>query len=230
MPPGEEDAKSPLSCADRREIEWQLAVPDLEAVRGWISGHRSIGGLLIRPLPRQILLDTYLDSSDWRVLRAGFALRLRRTSAGVEATLKSLRSAREDLADRREITETMAGQEGWLRNARGPVGTRVREIADGSPLTCLFTVHTTRERFAVHSPSQGADIGEIALDASELHSPAQARLGGLQRVEVEAIGAPLPALARLVETLREQCGLARARENKFAAGLRAAGLAPPPVT
>lgn len=223
-----ERASSPPSGTDTREIEWQLAVPDLGIVRRWLEEHKKIGALLILPRPRQILRDTYLDTGDWRMFRAGFALRLRESSDGAEATLKSLHSAREDRADRREITEPLPEPDDWLRSAHGPVGPRVREIAGDVALKSLFTVHTTRARFAVHNPLHPADIGEIALDETEFRSPANTPLGRLQRVEVETLGAPLAALEGLVETLREQCGLEPARENKFAVGLRLAGLVTPP--
>ena len=104
----------------------------------------------------------------------------------------------------------------------------MREIADGVPLKSLFTVHTRRERFAVHNPLHPADIGEIALDETEFRSAANVPLGRLQRVEVEALGPPLAALERLVATLQEQCGLEPAPENKFVVGLRLTGLLPPP--
>ena len=226
MSPPDHPVPTP-SGTDTREIEWQLAVTDLEVVRRWLAGHRKIGALLIRPRPRQILRDTYLDTGDWRMFYAGFALRLRESAEGAEATLKSLRSARSDVADRREITEPLPEPDDWLRKARGPVGSRVREVADDVPLKALFTVHTTRERFAVHNPLHPEDIGEIALDETEFRSPANASLGRLMRVEVEAVGPPLAALERLVETLRAECGLEPATESKVAVGLRLAGLVPP---
>ena len=219
----------PSASTDTREIEWQLAVTDLEVVRRWLGEHEKVGGLLIRPVGRQILRDTYLDTGDWRMFWAGFALRLRETPAGVEATLKSLRSARTDLADRREITEPLANPDEGLRYAPGPVGTRVREITGAVPLNALVTVHTVRERFAVHNPLHPADIGDIALDETEFRTPTDAPLGRLLRVEVEAVGPPLAALERLVQALRAECGLEAARDSKLAVGLRLAGLVPPPL-
>lgn len=227
MPSAKQATSSP-SGIETREIEWQLAVTDLEVVRRWLEQHKKIGALLIQPRPRLILRDTYLDTGDWRIFLADFALRLRETSDGAEATLKSLRSAREGLADRQEITEPLPGPDDWLRSAHGAVGARVREIADGVPLKTLFTVHTKRERFAVHNPLHPANIGEIALDETEFRSAANVPLGRLQRVEVEALGPPLAALERLVATLQEQCDLEPAPENKFAVGLRLTGLLPPP--
>jgi len=226
--PSPEDAVSPLSGTDVREIEWQMAVEDPEALRRWLLEHKRVGALLILPRPRRLLRDTYLDTGDWRIFHGGFALRLRESAEGVEATLKSLSSAREDVADRREITEALAEPRPWVRDAPGPVGSRVRRLAGTVTLKPLFVVHTSRERFAVRNPLQPEDAGEIALDETEFRSGADIPIGRLRRVEVEALRPPLAALEQLVRTLREQCGLEPVRENKFAMGLRLAGLVPPP--
>ena len=76
MPPAKQVPSAP-SGTETREIEWQLAVTDLGVVRHWLEEHKKVGALLIQPRPRQILRDTYLDTGDWRIFRADFALRLR---------------------------------------------------------------------------------------------------------------------------------------------------------
>lgn len=224
MPP----APGRAAAEDRREIEWQLAADDLAPVRRWLGAHATLDGLRIAPLPSQQLRDTYLDTDDWRVFRSGFALRVRQQGGRAEATLKSLRSARADVADRREITEALADGAAAPAQAAGPVGARLREVLAGQPLRALFTVQTLRERFAVRQGEHGEAMGEVALDETCLFGPAQKPLGELLRVEVEMRdGRPPAALAPLVEALRRSCGLTPAPENKFAAGLRAAALTPP---
>jgi len=72
-------------------------------------------------------------------MRAGFALRLRDKDGRSEATLKGLRSARDDAADRREITEPLsAGTAKALGRVTGPVGARVHDVAGTRPLRTLF--------------------------------------------------------------------------------------------
>lgn len=213
------------SAGNAREIEWQLAADDLAPVRRWLDAHPSLNGLRINPLPRQHLRDTYLDSPDWRVLRSGFALRRRQDAAHVEATLKGLHSARADLADRREISEVLPGAADSPERAAGAVGEWLRHVLGDRALRVLFTAQTLRERFAVHCGARQA--AEIALDHTSLLGPAEAPLGQLLRVEVEVREGPPERLAPLVQALRQSCRLAPAHENKFAAGLRAAGLAPP---
>lgn len=214
---------------ETREVEWQLTAPDLSVVRHWVEQHRVLGDLSIAPLPVQRLHDTYLDTGDWCVLRAGFSLRLREKAGHVEATLKGLRSARDDVADRREITEPLSGRTAkTLARATGPVGTRVRDVVGVKPLRTLFEVQTARQRFAVRSRHAAAAVGEIALDEARFpRADGHRRPMVLTRIELEVIGCDSAPLARLAKRLQAECGLHRATESKFAVGLRAASLEPP---
>ncbi len=214
---------------EAREVEWQLTAPDLGVVRRWLDQHPRLDRLSIGPLPAQQLHDTYLDTEDWRLFRAGFALRLRQRAGHLEATLKGLHSAREDVADRREITERLSqGGVNALAQAVGPVGSRVRDVAGVKPLRPLFEVRTSRQRFAVRNGNPDAAVGEIALDEARF-----SRGGGhrppmlLTRVELESTSHDSAPLERLAKRLRTECGLSPATENKFAVGLRSASLGPP---
>src|ERR1700731_1721632 len=90
---------------DGREVEWQLASTDLASVRRWLEDHGTIDGLILAPRSTLQIFDTYFDTDDWRIYRAGFALRIRSEDGKSEATLKSLRSNRAEVADRRELSE-----------------------------------------------------------------------------------------------------------------------------
>ncbi|HEY1891973.1 MAG TPA: CHAD domain-containing protein [Steroidobacteraceae bacterium] len=230
MPPKPRQPSAPPAAAgEARELEWQLTAPDLGVVRRWLDQHRLLDSLSIQPRPAQQLHDTYLDTEDWRLLRAGFALRLRAEAGRVEATLKGLHSARRDVADRREITERLS--QGGLRalaQATGPVGSRVRDVAGVKRLRPLFEVRTSRQRFAVRSRDTASDAGEIALDEARFsRGSGHRRPMLLTRVELEAIGDDSAPLERLANRLRAECGLSRATENKFAVGLRSTSLEPP---
>src|SRR3984885_11137595 len=111
---------------DGREVEWQLASTDLGSVRRWLADHVSVDGLVLEPRSTLQIFDTYLDTDDWRIHRAGFALRIRSESGISEATLKSLRSASAEFADRRELSEMLENSHSdALRHSIGPVGARV---------------------------------------------------------------------------------------------------------
>jgi CHAD domain-containing protein len=217
------------AAGEAREVEWQLTAPDLGVVRRWIDQHPLLDRLSIGPLPAQQLHDTYLDTEDWRLFRAGFALRLRAKAGHVEATLKGLHSARDDVADRREITERLSqGGIKALAHATGPVGSRVRDVAGVKPLRTLFEVRTSRERFAVRNGNPSASVGEIAIDEARFsRGNGYRRPMLLTRVELEAVGRDSLPLESLANRLRAECGLTRATENKFAVGLRSASLVPP---
>src|SRR5882724_1357468 len=79
-----------------RELEWQLAGADLGQVERWLSEHATVAGLAIERRPTLELSDTYFDTADWRLHRAGFVLRVRGGDGATHATLKSLVSSRPD--------------------------------------------------------------------------------------------------------------------------------------
>jgi len=87
-----------------REVEWQLASTDLGSVRRWLTDHGTIGGLVLEPRSTLQIVDTYLDTDDWRFHRAGFAFADPLGIREIGSTLKSLHSASAEVADRRELT------------------------------------------------------------------------------------------------------------------------------
>src|SRR6202022_3611301 len=153
------------SYKDGREVEWQLASTDLALVRRWLEDHGTIDGLVLEPRSTLKIFDTYFDTDDWRIHRAGFALRIRSEDGKSEATLKSLRSNSTEMADRREVSEALESTESEsIARSTGPVGTRVHAVSGAHPLQPLFEVHTSRQRYAVHAADNEQPLGEIALD------------------------------------------------------------------
>jgi triphosphatase len=217
---------------DGREVEWQLACTDLSAVRRWLSEHGTIDGLTLEPRSTQQIFDTYLDTDDWRIHRAGFALRVRSgtgTGSGTtEATLKSLHSASTEVADRRELTETLENSDSEaIRESVGPVGTRVSAVSGGRSLLPLFELRTSRQRFAVRKTDEARQLGEIALDETVISRPHGESQASILRVEVEALTKTHEPLRSLVKTLRSNCALEAASDSKYSLGLKSVGLAPP---
>lgn len=210
-------------------MEWQLASTDLGAVHRWLSEHERIDGLVLEPRTALKICDTYLDTDDWRIHRAGFALRIRSESGRSEATLKSLHSAGDGPADRRELSEPLpSGQSESIRRGDGPVGSRVQAVSGDRTLVPLFEVRTSRQRFAVRKERESAQLGEIALDETVISRPDGDPRASMQRVEVEALTEILEPLESLVRTMRSNCALEAAGESKFSQGLKSVGLAPAP--
>jgi CHAD domain-containing protein len=213
-----------------REVEWQLASSDLGSVRRWLADHGAIDGLVLEPRSTLQIFDTYLDTDDWRIHRAGFALRIRSESGKLEATLKSLHSASTEVADRRELSEPLENSEsGSIRHSIGPVGTRVHAVSGAHALLPLFEVRTSRQRFAIRREDEAEQLGEIALDETVISRPQGEPQTSLQRVEVEALTAAHEPLQLLVNTLRSDCALEAATDTKYSQGLKSVGLAPGPA-
>jgi triphosphatase len=213
---------------DGREVEWQLACTDLSSVRRWLSEHGTIDGLILEPRSTQQIFDTYLDTDDWRIHRAGFALRVRSGTGSTEATLKSLHSAGTEVADRRELTETLLNSDSKaIRELVGPVGTRVSAVSGARTLLPLFELRTSRQRFAVRKSDETRQLGEIALDETVISRPHGEPQASMLRVEVEALTESHGSLRSLVKTLRSNCALESASDTKYSLGLKSVGLAPP---
>jgi inorganic triphosphatase YgiF len=97
------------------EQEWQFTARDLDSARSWLAAQphdASVRRLASRPT--LTMRDTYYDSPDWMIFRAGFALRVREareaddTGIGeTEVTLKSLHRAHHGIARRTEISESI---------------------------------------------------------------------------------------------------------------------------
>jgi CHAD domain-containing protein len=217
------------SHKDGREVEWQLASTDLASVRRWLDDHGTIDGLVLEPRSTLKIFDTYFDTDDWRIHRAGFALRIRSEDGKSEATLKSLRSSSAEMADRRELSETLESTESEsIARSTGPVGMRVHAVSGPHPLQPLFEVHTSRQRYAVHAANDETPLGEIALDETVISRPHGQPQTSLQRVEVEALTDAHEPLQTLVKALRSGCSLESASDSKFSQGLKSVGLAPAP--
>jgi len=211
-------------------VEWQLACNDLGFVRRWLADHGTIDGLILEPRSSLQIFDTYLDTEDWRIHRAGFALRIRSRSGKSEATLKSLHSASAEVADRRELSETLENSESEsIRQSIGPVGTRVHAVSGARALLPLFELRTSRQRFAIRREDEAQQLGEIALDETVISRPLGAPQTSMQRVEVEALTEAHEPLRSLVKTLRSNCGLEAASDTKYSHGLKSVGLAPVPA-
>jgi len=171
-----------------------------------------------------------LDTDDWRIHRAGFALRIRSESGKSEATLKSLHSASAEVADRRELSEALESSASEsLRQSIGPVGARVHAVSGAHALMPLFEVRTSRQRFGVRREDEAQQLGEIALDETVISRPHGEPQTSMQRVEVEALTEVREPLQSLVKSLRSDCALEAASDTKYSQGLKSVGLAPGPA-
>jgi hypothetical protein len=93
----DQDAAGP---PDAVEIEWQFDALDLRPVERWLATLPTLGLAddeqrtitALAKTPRR-LVDSYLDTSDWRLAAAGFVVRTRRRGRQDEVTLKDTKEA-----------------------------------------------------------------------------------------------------------------------------------------
>lgn len=220
------------------EQEWQFAARDLESARHWLAARpQQTSERRFTPRPTLNMQDTYYDSPDWMIFRAGYALRVRRARAvddagqGIdegetEITLKSLHRPNGGLATRTEFSESIgsANLQEVLARSEG-IGGRIRELVGSRPLAALFRANTRRERQHLLEADTDLPLAEVDLDETSIET-ADGHARELRRVEVECINAEPEALSPLVEELRDAAQLTPAQKSKFRAGLEAAGLDP----
>lgn len=169
---------------DIQEVEWQFDASDPEVVEEWLEEYGSGSGFSVIPGSTRELIDTYLDTEDWRLYRAGYALRVRRKGSykTSELTMKSLASAGDSSGGkvrRREISECVRNGEGSLPDlseARGLVGERLQALIGSRELRSLFEIRTRRRTFGLRLEAQDDSVegrtdgdgasGEIVQDAS----------------------------------------------------------------
>ena len=211
---------------DGREIEWQFEADEPGTVEEWLRDHAS-EAVSVNAGETRRLSDTYFDTDDWRLYRAGYVLRVRWRGKSAEATMKSLAPAEDGLRRRREVTETLEdGGPETLEDGGGPVGGLLKTLRGARELRPLFENRTRRKTFAVRiRDSEAPDAGEVALDDCEIRSETGAEIVRLRRVEVE-VPEESEAVRGFVEELRRGLGLCPASLSKFGTGLRAAGLEP----
>jgi len=191
---------------DHLEVEWQFDADDLDAVGLWLGDNSPVSGIAVSSASTKELEDTYYDTEDWRLYRAGYVLRVRRDAGNVEATMKAISEAEDGVRRRREISEPLrSGGMKTLRKARGPVGERLRRLTGDEELRPLFEIRTRRRRFELRPEGEAAEAGaadgspgEIVVDPTgdirrkeEDSVPAEEvvvdALGGIHRREPEPI-------------------------------------------
>ena len=63
---------------DHQEVEWQFDALDVRPVSKWLQGDSRGRNPSVVPGETHELSDGYFDTEDWRIYRAGYALRIRR--------------------------------------------------------------------------------------------------------------------------------------------------------
>ncbi|MBI1851898.1 MAG: CHAD domain-containing protein [Planctomycetes bacterium] len=217
-------------ATNRLEVEWTFEATDLHEVEQWLRSKTDLAsGSNVVDESSIDIVDSYFDTPDWRFFRSRHALRIRRSDATCEATLKSLEPSTGALSRRREITQALESADAdGLAAADGPVAERVRAVAGSRPIRQLFAVRTRRHSFALRLPD--GDCAMIALDDSQFLDTGGREIARTRRAEIEAVGeAESIALRAFADELCAACALTPAASSKFEFGLSAAELRPTEV-
>lgn len=214
------------------EVEWQFDAVDIRPVVRWLrarAADQAVGGpstVSTAETPPVTQRDTYLDTPDWRIHRAGYSLRVRRRGATSEATLKALsRPSNDGPRRRREVTEQLSTPDlHGLVGAEGIVGELIRPVIGRSELVPLFDVRTRRRSFDLSVG--GVPAGAVVLDETSVPLGDGIAPARLERVEVEVEEPFEEVLSSFVQDLIDACGLGPAALSKYEVGLLSRNLHP----
>lgn len=206
-------------ASDLLEVEWQYAALDTRPVLRWLQS-AGVPGFSVTPAGVKELDDTYFDTADWRVHRAGYTCRVRHKGADAELTLKAMADASGGMRTRRELTEQLPEGVTTPSHAPGPCGGALRAIAGRADLAPLFRLQTRRQLFAL-SDDQGL-LGEVALDDTSIPVGEDTPVR-LARVEVEVDQAAVERARPFVAAIVAANGLTEALTSKFESALIATG-------
>src|SRR5918995_453515 len=181
------------------EVGWQFDGADLGSVEDWLEeGHEDLR-IFVEPGEEKELTDVYYDTADWRLYRAGYALRIRSLNPGrFEATVKSLVSTASDdnARRRREISEPLRAEEPSVllsKKRPGPVGKYLKALVGSRELRPHFEVRTRRRTFDLFEVQTGSADGSVeSQDDGSLVEMAQDAAENIRR---EGVGSRVGEVA-----------------------------------
>ena len=212
----------------RAEIEAKYLIEDAAQVKALIDALQLYD---VQSASAVDVVDSYWDTPDWCLFKAGWAYRWRDASGDKTLTLKSLEMGNGAVHKRLEVEEQVAAFPGHNGHSRlaGLVAEQLNGLGSGE-LRELFRVHNYRRLFNIRVPD--GSLVEIAVDqatvTTKLPVPklAPGRMSFLE-VELELEDGREESLLHLATTLERRFGLLPSRLSKFDRGLQAAGLSAP---
>ncbi|MEX1104226.1 MAG: CHAD domain-containing protein, partial [Dehalococcoidia bacterium] len=208
------------SPASHTESEWQFAALDVTLLARWLES-ANIPGYTVVEAGMKEVTDTYFDTDDWRLQRAGLTCRVREKVDGAELTIKTMADAPGGLRQRQERNEPISGNGvEAIFEAQGEVSRAVKLVVGRKPLGPLFTLKQRRRLFRLHDTA--GDLGEISLDETTIPLEVEAAPVKLTRVEVEVTD--VERAQRFVDVLVAATGLTPAATGKFQSALIATGM------
>lgn len=142
------------------EIEAKYIIPDATTFQA-LQHLAHLGDFTVAPSGAKQTVDCYVDTTDHRLMQAGYACRVRTVAHQKQLTLKALTHAEGTIHRREELNTPIDADDmaGWPDSeAKRFVQSTIQEL----PLLPLFTIHQMRYRFEVIC--QGTPVIELSLD------------------------------------------------------------------
>lgn len=121
------------------EVEAKFQVPDGGRL-GRLAAVLRLAGYDLEASSARRDDDTFFDTPDRRFLAAGYYFRRRENADGLRYTLKQLASSADGVLRREEIEQRAATDVPVRQWPRGPLRTRVLELAGDSDVAPLFSL------------------------------------------------------------------------------------------
>jgi CHAD domain-containing protein len=206
-----------MATSHKIEIEMKYEVASLGAADRYLVAPELGPFTPDGPVKSLRVEDRYIDSADWGLARAGFAARLRKTSRGIEISLKAQNSSSGRMQRREEIE---GPADAGLIAADWPPSqarTVVMELCGNEPLVELLTIRQLR-RFRLLQA--GGTRAEISVDEVEVVGHEQT-LDSFEELEVELKRGDEAPLAGLAKVFDHDANLRPVSRSKLARAVKA---------
>ena len=143
------------------EVEAKFSLPDSTTLHQLQVTPR-LAGFPLRKGQTRVVHDTYVDTSERKILAGGYTCRFRQVDEGIQAALKSLGGALGAIHKREEVDVLLPSiqqPEDWPVS---PLREQVLQLTCGDPLIPLVELHQTRIIRLVRKQKQV--IAELSLD------------------------------------------------------------------
>jgi triphosphatase len=182
-------------------------------------------GFRVQPRGHRTMTDTYFDSPDQQLRKAGWSYRLREDAQGRRIALREISVTRDGIFDREGLEQVLPGPHDDLRHpGLGPVQERLSNLLHpDAGVTPLFTVCNQRDAYQLSHADHPRGLVEMAFDHASVH--ARDRLD-FHELELALKDGPHDLLADILAAVELEPGLLDARLSKFQRGLLACGMSP----
>ena len=211
------------------EIEAKFLVRRPEQVEDALATLRDLG-FVSTEVETKTHIDTYFDTADFALWRAGWTYRCRRSGGTSTLNLKSCGSQSGDVFVREEVDQPLSGaaSPGSNELPPGPVQARLDTIIDGEKKRKLFSVASRRRIYAVSRPGDRPVRLELDLDRTRITAGKKKEQAPgtfeFMELELEHKYGDTGVMEDIVSALRDRARLVPSQFSKFDRGIQAAGL------